>query len=272
MKTVKRKAGVGELILITKADDSRYTNGDTAVVNSFDIDSIFVDINGHRTTCIFDREYEVITEEANEMGVIEKMQAEIAELKSKVVTLEGKKSWMQLTNEVHEAVMKGPSIAESLIPKSPQQTRDEIVSKAKADVAELKSIYLKYTCRAEFIVNKEKRTIVVLLRGIYSNDIQSKGIAKADPSDCFNVHIGKAIALRRALGLEVPAEYYNAPAPTEVRLGDFMTPTDAIHPQRHKVVESLKIDMRRGVITLEDARYYVGKCLGKIIDDSREEE
>ena len=48
----------------------------------------------------------------------------------------------------------------------------------------------------------------------------ARGIAKAAPDDCFNVHIGKAIALHRALGLEVPDEYLNAPQPTEVRVGD----------------------------------------------------
>lgn len=53
-----------------------------------------------------------------------------------------------------------------------------------------------------------------------SGDVISKGIAKCASSDCFNVHIGKAIALRRALGHQVPTEYLNAPQPTEVHVGD----------------------------------------------------
>src|SRR5699024_4552499 len=74
--------------------------------------------------------------------------------------------------------------------------------------------------REEFIVNKEKRTVVCLLKGSSRPKVYSGGIAKCAPNDCFNVHLGKAIALRRALGLDVPDEYLYAPQPTEVRKGD----------------------------------------------------
>jgi hypothetical protein len=123
--------------------------------------------------------------------------------------------------------LSAEEVAPKEITKTPQQLRDEIVEKAKRDITELKC---KYNCdyvfntvgvNAEYIINKTKRAVVCLLRGyVYSNRIYSRGIAKCDPSDCFNVHIGKAIALRRALGLEVPAEYLTAPHPTEVRVGD----------------------------------------------------
>ncbi|WP_139108748.1 hypothetical protein [Brevibacillus laterosporus] len=74
---------------------------------------------------------------------------------------------------------------------------------------------------AEFIVNKERRTVVCLLRGAVTPErVFARGIAKCSPDDCFNVHIGKAIALRRALGLDVPTDYLNAPQPTEARVGD----------------------------------------------------
>src|SRR5699024_6527622 len=82
----------------------------------------------------------------------------------------------------------------------------------------------------EFVVNKEKRTVVALLRGWGSGTIVKRGIAKCAPKDCFNVHIGKAIALRRALGLEVPDEYLNAPQPTEVREGDIVESVCASFP------------------------------------------
>src|SRR5699024_11680223 len=55
-----------------------------------------------------------------------------------------------------------------------------------------------------------------------TGELFKRGIAKCDPSDCFNVHIGKAIALRRALEVEVPDEYLNTPQPTEVRVGDIV--------------------------------------------------
>lgn len=98
--------------------------------------------------------------------------------------------------------------------KSAQARRDEIVEQAKADVEGLKSGYfyeVKFSadqqdnlhCYSESIINTEKRTVVVLLRDVVVDKVRRRGIAKAAPDDCFNVHIGKAIALRRALGLTV---------------------------------------------------------------------
>jgi len=112
-----------------------------------------------------------------------------------------------------------------------QARRDEIVEQAKRDAEELKTARNllgvrgypykdKFVTFADFIVNKDKRTVVALLRFQYEREVLSRGIAKCHPNDCFNVHIGKAIALRRALGLDVPDEYLNAPQPTEVRVGD----------------------------------------------------
>ncbi|MBU5266233.1 hypothetical protein [Virgibacillus proomii] len=114
-----------------------------------------------------------------------------------------------------------------------QAERDRIVAEAKANIQELtryeyaqtlqgrKGISLgALVVREEFVINKEKRTVVCLLKGADYSKVYARGIAKCAPSDCFNVHIGMAIALRRALGLFVPAEYLNAPQPTEVRVGD----------------------------------------------------
>jgi hypothetical protein len=103
-----------------------------------------------------------------------------------------------------------------------QARRDEIVEQAKRDVEELKTARNllgvrgypykdKFVAFADFIVNKDKRTVVALLRFQDERGVLSRGIAKCHPNDCFNVHIGKAIALRRALGLDVPDEYLNAP-------------------------------------------------------------
>lgn len=113
--------------------------------------------------------------------------------------------------------------------KAFELTRKDIVNQAKADIEELKhfgdcyllkrqAIYLN----ADFVINEEKRTVVALLRGLSSGEVYVKGIAKCDPADCFNEHIGKAIALRRALGLDVPAEYLNAPQPEGKQVGDIV--------------------------------------------------
>ncbi|MED1527853.1 hypothetical protein [Bacillus pumilus] len=104
--------------------------------------------------------------------------------------------------------------------KSNQQKRDEIVAQAKRDVSAL--IRRNFTSRTDFIVNTEKRTVVALRKSYRLGYVNERGIAKCAPNDCFNAHIGKAIALRRALGLEVHAEYLNVPQPTEVREGDYV--------------------------------------------------
>lgn len=116
------------------------------------------------------------------------------------------------------------------LPKSAQQVRDEIVERAKADVAELiaKSTFIYredewFNPNADevtYVVNREKRAVVALISRKYSRKVWAVGIAKCAPGDVFNSHIGRAIALRRALGLDVPTEYTNAPQPTEARVGD----------------------------------------------------
>jgi hypothetical protein len=155
------------------------------------------------------------------------------------------------------------SSAEEVAPtKSPQQLRDEIVEKAKADIERLLS---SQRAKSSFVINKEKRTIVALVPDAfrYPIKIRSRGIAKCDPSDCFNVHIGKAIALRRALGLEVPTEYYNAPQPTEVRVGDVVY-SDG---EYRSVIGNEGWANTNGMVACIDSSFVND---GKIVDDSRE--
>lgn len=171
--------------------------------------------------------------------------------------------------------------------KRMQTRRDEIVEQAKADIEGLKytpyrEYFVKglYACGAEFIVNKGKRTVVVLMRGLGSGKMRAKGIAKCAPDDCFNVHIGKAIALRRALGIDVPSEYLNAPQPTEVRVGDVTGyPYDEFLDEETVV----SVDYNEGIIKYnggvhdEISDLFEDDPDGlewnlRIIDDSRDEE
>ncbi|MEC1690298.1 hypothetical protein P9E05_02000 [Bacillus mojavensis] len=155
-----------------------------------------------------------------------------------------------------------------------QARRDEIVEQAKADVKELANKYGYYyaygrNTKAEFIVNCEKRTVVTILRWVADGQIVAKGIAKAAPSDCFNVHIGKAIALRRALGLAVPAEYLNAPQPTEVRVGDVIMPS-VMKKNTPRIVVATDAEVNAKANTCcPDSIMATNKA--RIIDDSREE-
>ncbi|MCY7780018.1 hypothetical protein MOB41_16590 [Bacillus haynesii] len=162
-----------------------------------------------------------------------------------------------------------------------QERRDEIVEQAKADIEGLKTDYSyavldsndtdhPHFCFAEFIVDSEKRTIVALLRGNYSCRVYARGIAKAAPEDCFNEHIGKAIALHRALGLEVPEKYLNAPQPTEVRVGDVVLVDSMKNIQELKVVDDGEY-IGTGEYKAALTSIAVTKNLIRIIDDSRTE-
>ncbi|ASS60721.1 hypothetical protein C7M22_03547 [Bacillus velezensis] len=165
--------------------------------------------------------------------------------------------------------------------KSAQARRDGIVEQAKADVEDLKECgrthagkpfdyRLKMICvKSEFIVNRDKRTVVVLLKGAGNKFIYARGIAKAAPDDCFNVHIGKAIALRRALGLTVLDEYLNAPQPTEVRVGDVIEVTLDSGEIEKKPVISLKAGSLNAHLPGRIIQY--PSHYAKIINDSREE-
>ncbi|MDR9792739.1 hypothetical protein Q8A72_07080 [Aeribacillus pallidus] len=147
-----------------------------------------------------------------------------------------------------------------------QQRRDEIVERAKRDVAELVED-MPMSCIynfVDFVVNRDKRTVVALLRIFKQGEVHARGIAKCHPDDCFNADIGRAIALRRALSLEVPDEYLNAPQPTEVRVGD------VIHYQTgesYTVTENISLDMDK-IAASTVAKFQENF---KIIDDSREE-
>lgn len=161
---------------------------------------------------------------------------------------------------------------------SAQARRDEIVEQAKADIENLADedgpVYqtednegYPCSCYANFRVNKEHRTVACDLRGVRTGERYKRGIAKAAPSDCFNVHIGKAIALRRALGLAVPDEYLNAPQPTEVRVGDVV--------QYRSVRDDALVVISDGAKTVPNSYFtYLSTAqtyAHKIIDDLREE-
>src|SRR5690625_1093116 len=164
-----------------------------------------------------------------------------------------------------------------LMEKSPQEQRDSIVERAKGDMSGLipddplfkGKYYITYgrmICDVEFVINREKRTVVALMSGHSSGYIHSKGIAKCAPGDCFNVHIGKAIALRRALDEEVPEEYLNAPQPTEVRVGDIVN-----NPKWYIEKPYVVCQIINGEAYDHDESYAFVEEL-TIHDDSREEE
>jgi hypothetical protein len=203
--------------------------------------------------------------------------------------------------ETEVAALKRPSSAElsekitetltKITRKVPKQmTRDAVIERAKVDVAELKvthyptlqKYYVAYNlswrpeCDADYIVNGDKRTVVCLLRKRRFDGkgvVQSKGIARCAPDDVFNVHIGRAIALRRALGLAVPAEYTNAPQPTEVRVGDIVAGGKSNGFYSPDKRFTLTRDNGNGSFSYAErpTDWVFRDQIGRIIDDSRDE-
>ena len=136
--------------------------------------------------------------------------------------------------QVEALATQAPAQLAPTKPLTATQKRADVIAKARADVAELltqnhpdvggEGAWFTsaggsfITDRCEFVINREKRTVTALLRyiapGTEDNDkVWRKFTAKAAPDDVFHAEIGKAIALRRALGLTVPDEYINAPKP-----------------------------------------------------------
>jgi hypothetical protein len=165
--------------------------------------------------------------------------------------------------------------------KSPQEIRDEIVERAKADVkalAENGRTQIRYsntnraTCYVKFYVDRDKREVTAVLIGVGSGKIRAIGRAICAPNDVFNAHIGRAIALRKALGLEIPAEYLNVPNPEEPRVGDVVDEIGGLN-RKGRVVREMR---PRGFGLADKGLTFVGggwafirDC--RIIEDSREE-
>lgn len=109
--------------------------------------------------------------------------------------------------------------------ESKKETRKDVIEKAKNYVRESKVQEILTesgtpTVVPEFIVKRAERVVVVLLRGYGSGAIYRRGVAKTAPEDVFNVHIGKAIALKKALEQPIPDELMFAPKPEKAEVGN----------------------------------------------------
>lgn len=228
-KTEKRKANVGERILITNTHpkEHRYANGD-----EFTVTESCDDGDTHAGgMLIFFTEYEVIIEDyctnpskPSKNERISLLESQVAELQAKVEALEKPKTiGINLRNCADIESFK----------LTPNEERKAVIERAKAFVTEVSERIAKrghgnvlgkygeitsnakgWILRVNFVVNTEKKTVVALLYPFYSGSICTKAIAKCAPDDVFNADIGKAIALGRALGLDV-SEFENAVKPTE---------------------------------------------------------
>ncbi len=277
-KTVKRKANVGERILITKAFDTEgeYDNGDVFTVGKLLSAGVLVKEN--EDTAMYHREYEVIVDtKPSKNERITALETQVAELQAELQTLKKspfgpnfqpfiKKDRQPTPNEQRKAVIERAKafIEESLNRNYPSFSTPKI--KRTIDSVWFKGDALGgITDKAEFIVNADKRTVVALIKTL-DGKLVHKGIAKCAPDDVFNADIGKAIALGRALGLDV-SEFENAPKPTEVVVG--MVVDTYIDGDFFKTVKPMKVieghRMYSNLVTAEYTPYDPGD---KIIDDT----
>lgn len=221
-KTEKRKANVGDRILITDKhrNETRYKNGDVFEVTQRKRGYVL----SEKVVNILDYEYEVIVGEFESPPNLYEMSFdELIALNEDVIKALRTRSYKNGYDQGRfDAEIEA---AHGTYEKSDQQKRDEVVEKAKEDVSALIRRY--FTARTEFIVNTKKRTVVALRKSYRLGYVNERGIAKCAPNDCFNAYIGKAIALRRALGLELPAEYLNVPQSTEICMGDVVMESQA---------------------------------------------
>lgn len=248
-REVKRKASVGERIKIVEASETygMYKNGDVFTVEDRSpaggVRVRSVGTVGNQNGFIDDEEYvvlEPITEESETVDLIV-LQRQLNEVKRKQAEIAAQVDGLTDAFAKLALVTTKPKQTPKL---SDQQIRDNTVEQAKADVKALISAehFNVPICHSpgstafytpngydtvEFVVNTEKRTAIALIKARFeqTSTVWAKGIAKAAPDDCFNIWLGKAISLRRALGLEVPDEYVRCPQPTEVRVGDVVEHT-----------------------------------------------
>jgi len=281
-REVKRKARVGERIKSLKNDHMKGFNvGDIFEVTRRDkmchlTGTVFTDKNGAERAFWLPEEYVVL--EPTGIVIVDGVRYRpVNETDMKVcnvtinVTVNGtiedvvRAVESELKAKMFESFYLASRDPEKYALKPKPLTREQIIEKAKRDVAEMEQAYMDANVESVyFVVNREKRTVVALLK--YCGTVMSRGIAKCAPDDCFNVHIGKAIALRRALGLEVPAEYLNAPQPTEVRVGDI------VEFEKEGRIATVVADwVRQMDIPRETFLSTAVEYGGKVIDDSREE-
>lgn len=161
---------------------------------------------------------------------------------------------------------------------APNSQRKAVIERAKAFVEEYTKKALgkvgctyglmrSYRMKPSFYVNEGKRTVTVLLRRTMYNpgELVGKAIAYCAPDDVFNADIGKAIALGRALGLDV-SEFENAVKPTEAVSGQLIQSIER-HTGRIRFTHLVSIAENVTSINreLNDGNRY---SYAKIIDDT----
>jgi hypothetical protein len=246
---VVRKAKVGERVLIVSTDNCvldktevKYPIGTVITVKRIDTDRVRAD------WYVVDGDYAVL----QPVTIPVEPQTPVAPTSDDIVTRLATLAANYVALEKRVASLEDAKTAPVKFAKiavAPTLTRQDVIDRAIADVELLIEIggqrhgrlpqgpYESRFYSAELIVNSAKRAVTALIRNRESSRVQETGKSRCAVDDVFNAHIGKAIALRRALGLDVPSVYTNAPQPTEPQIGDIVEscgysgPVYAINPQ-----------------------------------------
>lgn len=274
-RMVDRKATVGERVIVT-GERATFAIGKVFVVEVVDWACPAAGLrNGHNA---IDGHYRVLepvesAEPLSAKPAPDQAAEIIAKLTTRVASLERRVTLLEVTNAkpIPRRTTKPeqhPSFTKCAV-KSPQEIRDDIVKRAKEDLNELSNGYGNYIfreprtrighiCEVEFVVNRDKRKVTAILRGVNSRKVYSVGRAVCSVGDVFNMHLGRAISLRKALNQPIPPEYFEVPNPTEARIGDYV-----------KTYGSLKFTVTQE-FSVHDVTRLMALGGASIIDDSRE--
>ncbi|MCY8266128.1 hypothetical protein MOC48_06965 [Bacillus haynesii] len=271
--TEKRPAKVGERVLIIDDfNEPMYVLHDVVpVIGGGDKHGVAVRKPDAPPIFLNDEQYEVIVnneienEEAAGMENVEKRYEAAVENARDAIEEVRLAAYAKGYEDARRKLM-----AQAPVGKTAQERRDEIVEQAKADVERLRTNNrLWRTFDITFDINRESRTVEAVAKKPNSRTA-FYGTEICAPDDCFNVHIGKAIALHRALGLEVPEKYLNAPQPTEVRVGDVVE-CGSLKDIRHVKVVADGEYIGTGLDKAAISSVAVTRHLRRILDDSRTE-
>lgn len=167
-------------------------------------------------------------------------------------------------------------------PRQCSLSRAAVIETAKKDVEDLRRQMVNGTRKTEgSYAFREKMTDVefkyegrrttAIVRCVFTGQVLDMATIIAPDSICANKHLGNAIALRKALRLEVPTYYIDAPQPIHVRAGDKVRSLMGGKPmtagKRYPEKDHL---FGCAFETRENSMVWFGEDQVKIIDDTRE--
>lgn len=219
-----RELRVGDKVRLTTGSPDRglgkASYGDEGKVVAVSESGIMkIDFPSHSGWNGYPSEVALVEEKGTEAKDVEASEVvrRLAQIERRLASIEELLAPGEYTEDVPKET---PRKKEKRTPLSPNDLRKSAIQFAKGFTnAEEHAITSGYGYRyVEYQSNAAKGTVVALIKQkdrFYGRDlVEMRGIAKLSPGDTFNEHIGRAIALHRALGLTIPEELEYAPNPT----------------------------------------------------------